>query len=152
MITLGDPAVLQAVLARAANLRANDPAQWGRMSAYQAICYLADSFRAVIGDREVSPATGLVQRTAMKWFALHVPLRWPRGLPTRPEVEQGVGGTPQGEFERGRADLIALIERFCDPSRDIAVNRHPIFGGLTRGAWLRWGYLHTDHHPRQFGA
>ena len=29
---------------------------------------------------------------------------------------------------------------------------HPVFGPMTRGAWLRWGYLHTDHHLRQFGV
>lgn len=28
---------------------------------------------------------------------------------------------------------------------------HPIFGRLSRAAWLRWAYLHMDHHLRQFG-
>jgi hypothetical protein len=28
---------------------------------------------------------------------------------------------------------------------------HPIFGRITRAEWLRWGYLHADHHLRQFG-
>jgi hypothetical protein len=30
--------------------------------------------------------------------------------------------------------------------------RHPIFGELTEREWMRWGYLHTDHHFRQFGV
>ena len=29
---------------------------------------------------------------------------------------------------------------------------HPIFGPLSHAAWLRWAWLHTDHHLRQFGA
>jgi hypothetical protein len=29
---------------------------------------------------------------------------------------------------------------------------HPIFGAMSAGDWLRWGYLHMDHHLRQFGA
>jgi len=29
---------------------------------------------------------------------------------------------------------------------------HPIFGGMSERAWLRWAYLHTDHHLRQFGT
>jgi hypothetical protein len=29
---------------------------------------------------------------------------------------------------------------------------HPLFGGMSDGAWLRWAYLHIDHHLRQFGA
>jgi hypothetical protein len=28
---------------------------------------------------------------------------------------------------------------------------HPIFGRMTEAEWMRWGYLHTDHHLRQFG-
>ena len=29
---------------------------------------------------------------------------------------------------------------------------HPIFGRLSASDWFRWGYLHTDHHLRQFGV
>jgi len=29
---------------------------------------------------------------------------------------------------------------------------HPIFGPMSRPAWLRWAYLHADHHLRQFGV
>jgi Protein of unknown function (DUF1569) len=28
---------------------------------------------------------------------------------------------------------------------------HPIFGPMTAKDWMRWGYLHADHHLRQFG-
>jgi hypothetical protein len=28
---------------------------------------------------------------------------------------------------------------------------HPMFGGMTAKDWMRWGYLHADHHLRQFG-
>jgi hypothetical protein len=28
---------------------------------------------------------------------------------------------------------------------------HPMFGAMTTLEWMRWGYLHTDHHLRQFG-
>ena len=29
---------------------------------------------------------------------------------------------------------------------------HPFFGAMSSSAWLRWGYLHMDHHLRQFGV
>jgi hypothetical protein len=29
---------------------------------------------------------------------------------------------------------------------------HSFFGRLSRTEWLRWGYLHMDHHLRQFGV
>jgi hypothetical protein len=88
----------------------------------------------------------------VKRFALYVPVPWPKGLPTRPEVEQGVGGTLPVEFERDRDDLVLLMERFSDPSRSIANHAHPIFGKMSCAQWLRWGYLHMDHHLRQFGV
>ena len=28
---------------------------------------------------------------------------------------------------------------------------HPIFGAMSVKDWMRWGYLHADHHLRQFG-
>jgi hypothetical protein len=28
---------------------------------------------------------------------------------------------------------------------------HPVFGQMSESAWLRWAYVHTDHHLRQFG-
>ena len=28
---------------------------------------------------------------------------------------------------------------------------HPMFGPMTPEDWMRWGYLHADHHLRQFG-
>jgi Protein of unknown function (DUF1569) len=44
-----------------------------------------------------------------------------------------------------------LMERFAQPS---AAERpaHPIFGRMTEEEWMRWGYLHVDHHLRQFGG
>jgi Protein of unknown function (DUF1569) len=122
------------------------------MPAHQTICHLADSFRGTMGERHISPATGFAQRTVVKWFALYVPVPWPKGVPTRPEVQQGVGGTPPEDFHRDCAELIRLTDRFCDPSRNVASDSHPIFGKMTRNEWLRWGYLHMDHHLRQFGA
>jgi hypothetical protein len=26
-----------------------------------------------------------------------------------------------------------------------------MFGPMTEKDWMRWGYLHADHHLRQFG-
>jgi Protein of unknown function (DUF1569) len=72
------------------------------------------------------------------------------GVPTRPEIEQGVGGTPPGEFEKDQAKLLGLVDRFCRGSPGAPVE-HPFFGPMTSAEWMRWGYLHTDHHLRQFG-
>jgi uncharacterized protein DUF1569 len=152
MLHLGEPKARQRIFQRIAAVKPESKARWGQMTAHQMLCHLADSFRATLGLKDVSSATGIVQRTVLKWVALRMPVPWPKDVPTRPEMEQGTGGTPPRDFQSDRAALIALIERFTEP--DIAPTRtpHPIFGSMQEREWLRWGYLHADHHLRQFGV
>jgi hypothetical protein len=138
------------ILKRIGALTAADQRRWGKMSVNQMVCHLCDSYRLALGEKKAGLATGFLQRTAMKWFALWVPLKWPKGVATLPEVEQGKGGTPPAEFEADRASLVSLVRRFCDPGPDLSV-AHPFFDRMSRKEWLRWGYLHADHHLRQFG-
>jgi hypothetical protein len=152
MKTLKDPAIHVSLSRRIAEVRGNSPALWGKMSAHQMLCHLSDSFLGVMGRREISAATGLFQRTAMKWGALYLPMPWPKGVPTRPEVEQGIGGTAPVEFEQDRAKLLALLKEFCGGATLLDSKPHPIFGPMSTAQWQRWGYLHTDHHLRQFGV
>ncbi len=149
---LGDPIVRQQIVKRLVALKRDLPPRWGRMNAHQMVCHVSDSFRASMGRKKVSPATGLLQQTAVKWLALYLPVPWPKGVATRPEVEQGLGGTPPAEFIRDRAELVCLIESFSEPNRGFNWHPHPIFGNMCDRQWLRWGYLHTDHHLRQFGV
>jgi Protein of unknown function (DUF1569) len=138
------------VLRRVEALTEADRRQWGKMSAHQMVCHLCDSYRLALGEKTASPATGFLRRTAMKWVALWVPLHWPRNVATRPEMEQGSGGTAPTDFSRDRADLLAIVQRFGDPGPDSST-AHPFFGVMSRKDWMRWGYLHADHHLRQFG-
>jgi hypothetical protein len=122
------------------------------MSAHQMICHLCDSCRVATGERRASNVGGLLHRTLMKWIALYLPVRWPPGIPTRPEVDQQVGGTKPVEFAADVAQLEALLEFITTRDRGFDWPAHPIFGRMSRAAWLRWAYLHADHHLRQFGA
>ena len=151
MIHLGDAKVRQQVVRRIALLKPDTPMLWGKMNAAQMICHLNDAFEVAMGVRAAKPASRPIDRTVIKWAALYMPVTWPKGTPTRPEVEAGRGGTPPADFGRDRAALVASIERFCEPNRPFAWQPHPVFGPLTDREWLRWGYLHTDHHLRQFG-
>ena len=125
-------------------------ARWGRLSAAEAVCHLADSFRVGLDERPASPADSVLTRTVVKLIGLYVPIRWPHGVPTRPEVDPQRRGTRPVDFAGDRATLAALLERFAAPEAVLAP-RHPIFGPMSRGDWARWGYLHMDHHLRQFG-
>jgi len=150
MRTLESKSDCESILARVSALTSSDARLWGKMSAHQMVCHLCDSYKIALGEKSVSMATGFLQRTVIKFLALRAPMKWPHGTPTRPEVEQGVGGSAPVEFERDRGELLSLIDRFCNSAID-PKTRHPIFGPMTRQEWMRWGYLHADHHLRQFG-
>jgi len=149
---LGNSADRKSILDRIAALSPASERRWGCMTVGGMLCHLTDSYGLPLGERPASMATGLYQRTIMKWAALYVVTRWPQSTPTRPEFEQGAGGTPPVEFQADRARLTRSIERFSEPGRRFEGHPHPFFGPLTARQWLRWGYLHADHHLRQFGV
>ena len=148
--SLSLPSTTDDVIARLQRLTPDTTRRWGTMTAHEMLCHLADSFRGVMGERPVSMATASpVKRRLMRFVALHVPLPWPRGIPTRPEVDPRRSGSRPGAFEADRHEVIALLRRFT--SRDARYQQHPMFGPMSRRDWLVWGYRHMDHHLRQFG-
>jgi hypothetical protein len=139
------------IVRRLRTLRADSARRWGRMSAHQMICHLSDSFLAVTGQRDVSPASGPLQRTVIKWIALYAPFDWPQGVPTRPEVDQEAGGTKPSTFAADVTQLEMLVELITTRKGCFGPS-HPIFGNMSNTDWMRWAYLHMDHHLRQFGC
>jgi hypothetical protein len=121
------------------------------MSAHQMVCHVSDACRMATGDLPVSDVAVPIPRAAVRWLALYLPLRWRSGHVTVHELDQEAGGTCPGEFA---ADVDALISglRVLAARRGAPWPRHPVFGRMSEGQWLRWGYLHTDHHLRQFGV
>ena len=148
MKTLLDQSAQAEIVQRIKSVRPDSTRKWGKMTPHQMLCHLADSFRGVMGGKPVSMATGLFQRTVMKRGALRVPLQWPHGIPTRPEMDQQAGGTPPAEFERDMQEVFTLMHRFMAGTKV----PHPLFGAMTEWEWARWAYLHMDHHLRQFGC
>ena len=105
-----------------------------------------------LGEKHVSSASGPLRRTFWKWFALYLPMRWPPGILTRPEIDPLVAGTSPGAFADDVAQVEALFDRIATRERHTPWPDHPLFGRMSGAAWLRWAYLHADHHLRQFGA
>ena len=151
MKTLARERDVDELLRRLKNVRHDSARRWGRMSAHQMICHLSDAFRMATGIKAVTATPTLRDRTIIKWIALHLPIPWPAGtIRTVPEVDQEIGGTAPGDFRRDVDDLENLLRSFA-VRRGAAWPTHPIFGRLSESQWLRWGYLHVDHHLRQFG-
>jgi len=155
--TLANSSDKQQIAQRLQKIQPSSARLWGRMTAPQMICHLADSFRVTMGlkpwsTERISVTPIPLPDWFVKWVALELPMKWPKGTPTRPEVEPGKEGTPPGDFAADRNDVLALLERFTRQPRDFQWQAHPIFGPMTEAEWMRWGYLHMDHHLRQFGA
>jgi len=153
MKTLGNEADKQLLLNRLRQVQPDSQRRWGKMTPHQMICHLSDSFKSAIGEREVhGDKSSLLTRTVVRWIALYAPLKWPHGVPTMAENDQERGGTPPEDFKRDLDDLALMINRVTSAQRDFKWSRHPLFAEMAERDWMRWGYLHCDHHLRQFGV
>lgn len=140
------------VVGRVQRVRPDTPRTWGKMTAPQMICHLNDAFLGVMGSKPLEIPRGFTLWPVLKYIALYAPMKWPQGVPTRPEMDQlGGGGTPPAEFERDVRSLLDTMERFARRPRDFQFHPHPMFKEMSEAQWMRWGYLHVDHHLRQFG-
>ena len=151
MKTLARTQDKEELLRRLRTVRADSPRRWGRMTAHQMIRHIGDAYRMGSGEVRVSDASGLAQRTVIKWIALYTPLRWPPGIPTRPEIDQLLLDAASGTFADDLVLTESLVKAFAARAGARDWPTHPIFGRLSESAWMRWGYLHLDHHLRQFG-
>jgi hypothetical protein len=139
----------EALIRRLRGLEPKSQRRWGTMSPHEMLCHLADAFKGTMGERPFVPASTWFSRHVIKRIALHTPMRWPPGVPTRPEFDQKLQGTRPAVFEADRETASELIRRFAAP--DAHYTSHPVFGVMTREEWLTWGERHVDHHLRQFG-
>jgi hypothetical protein len=126
--------------------------QWGKMTVGEMICHLSDAFRVAMSEKHAEPISNWFTRSVLRWFALNGKMKWPHGVSTVPECAAKKGGTPPAELGRDLRELGELLERFTRRPRAFEFADHAIFGKMSDAEWLRWGYLHMDHHLRQFGA
>jgi hypothetical protein len=152
MKSLANSESLNRIAGRLGSLRPDSARRWGIMSAAQMLSHLSDIFVVALGDRRLPASARSRNRWALKWIALYAPIPWPPGVRTRPEFDSRRAGTRPGEFDRDRAATIDLLRRFAVSPPESDGLPHPLFGQMSSHHWLRWGYLHTDHHLRQFGV
>jgi hypothetical protein len=148
MKTLASPVTLETVAARLGSVRPETPRRWGTMTSAEMLCHVADAFEVALGDRPPSAVKAPGPARLIKWFALSLPLPWMKNLPTGRNVDPRRDGTRPGDFAADRDRAVHLLRRLAAEAKP---GPHPIFGSMTARDWLRWGFLHTDHHLRQFG-
>jgi Protein of unknown function (DUF1569) len=148
MKSLADLDVLSETRERLRSVRVDDHARWGKMTAKRMVRHLICSYEVALGERTVGPLKGLPP-VLVKWFALRSGMRWAKNMQTTPELKRAIAEHSEVEFDilvraaTESMDAVALGRRYAPT--------HPMFGPMTESDWMRWGYLHADHHLRQFG-
>jgi hypothetical protein len=149
--TVGDPAVLQSLVARLRGLQSDSARRWGTLTPHEMLCHLGDATGMVLRTRpRKEPVPGRA-RLVVKALALWSPLRWPRGWRTNPMHDPKAGGTHPSVFAQDLARAVAGLEGIASAKPDTLEPVHGIFGTMSVADWQRWAYKHTDHHLRQFG-
>ena len=148
LLSLLDAGVRTETRTRLAGFHPGLNRRWGTLSPGGAVYHLARAYEMAAGVGTCSERTGLVQRSVFRYLALHVPVRWAHGYPTLPELVEGVRRLHPEDFAYAR--LLVAYDHFVAEGTQSG-RAHPIFGPLTGWEWMRWGYLHADHHLRQFG-
>ena len=146
--TLGSMEDATEIRARLRAMRVDDPALWGKMTAKQMVRHLSCSCEVALGERTVGPMKG-ISPVVMKWAALRSGLRWTKNIQTVPELKRAIAEQSDDQFDELVGAAIAKMEELTRGTHCAAT--HPMFGPMSAKDWMRWGYLHADHHLRQFG-
>lgn len=148
MKTLANSVDRAEIVERLKGTKAEDRGLWGVMSAAEMICHLRGAFRVAMGELPSAPIAMGIPPKVIKSVALWTPIPWRKNFETVPVLKRGTPAMQVGSFEMDRVDVLAELERFCQLEQ-VRVD-HAFFGPMSFEDWMRWGYLHTDHHLRQF--
>jgi len=148
MKSLASAKVLAETKERLLRLTPEDRPLWGKMSVTQMVRHLSCSYEVALADRDVAAVKG-PPPWLMKFAALRTGLRWPKGTPTTPELVRALDEECSSKFAELVDETIGKMEAVASGVRWQA--SHPMFGKMSAKDWMRWGYLHADHHLRQFG-
>ena len=146
MSSVLDKADRDSLVARFRQLTPEHQPLWGKLSAQEMVCHLADQLAVALGDIPSKPTGNLFTKTFAKWLVLYLPIPIPKGkVQTVPEMLT----TQPSDWEQDTARFEALLSRLADAE---TLAPHPAFGRLSRRQWSRLAAGHIDHHFRQFGV
>ncbi len=151
MRTLYQPTIADAVRTRLAQMTADNPRQWGKMTAPQMMVHCSTALEMAMGRVNPPPAP-LVARLFGKVIK---PIAFKDSEPMRknsPTAKELVVTSAPG-FNAAREQLRARLDTFVAAGCDgCTKSPHPFFGKLSGEEWGALMFKHLDHHLRQFGA
>jgi hypothetical protein len=150
MKTVFDPATMEEVKSRVAQLTPNSAPQWGKMTLPQMLAHCSIGIQMTTG--EVKPPRiflGRILGPIIRHLALRDDAPMRRDSPTAPLLLV----IDDRDFATEHQKFSEILNRFAE-SGPTACTTHPhaFFGKLTPDQWGVLMYKHLDHHLRQFGA
>jgi hypothetical protein len=150
MQKISDSAVLEDLRRRLHRLAPTQPCVWGSMNAQQMALHVGDASAAVLKEREFSSKPRVGPAMFRRVLVLYLMPQMPRGIKSGANPAATV--VEPDQFGKDVERAANLLQRLAIAPADTLVERHPLLGPMTRAQWMRWAYLHTDHHLRQFGV
>lgn len=122
--------------------------RWGKMTVSQMFAHCKEAFKVPLSDKPMKGyfLLGLVGPLFKKKLYSNKP--WPHGLPTAPNFII----RDERDFDKEKAELLSLINRFHTEPDKAGRFRHPVFGKMNHEQWGKSMWKHLDHHLRQFGV
>ncbi len=148
MKTLAHPEDAVEIRTRILALTRSDAPRWGIMTVAQMICHVRAAYLYALADTPVDFISLPFPPTAVKHFALKLATPWPHSLTTIPQLKLEAPGMATTTFEHDLDTLLNAFDNFSSLTNH--TRDHPFFGAMNHADWMRWGYLHPDHHLRQF--
>jgi len=148
MKNLFEPATVDEVKGRMAQLRPDSQRQWGRMNPAQTLAHCSAAMEMAMGEK--NPARiligRLVGRLAKKSMIVNQ-----KPMPRNAGTDRSLVVSDDRDLVVETQRLRDLIDRFV-AGGPAACTRHPhfFFGPLTPEEWSALIYQHLDHHFRQF--
>lgn len=140
----------QTMISRVNKLKADTPAQWGKMNVSQMLAHCCVAYEMTYESKHPKP--GAFQRFMLKIFvksAVVGPKPYPKNGRTAPVFVVA----DERDFEKEKARLISYLEKTqqLGASHFDQKESHS-FGALNTEEWNTMFSKHLDHHLTQFGV
>lgn len=121
--------------------------KWGKMEVAQMLAHCRLPLQVVMGQQTLksNAIKGLIFPLFKK--ILYSNTAYKQGLPT--DKLYIMTGSAK-EFEEEKQKLIEQLNSFSESSA--VIEKHPVFGKLTKEQWSKATWKHLDHHLKQFGV
>jgi hypothetical protein len=150
MKNLFEPATVESIKDRIAQLRPDSERLWGKMNPAQAAAHCSASLEWAVGD--TFPPRMFLGRI-LGHFVKPMVLRDEEPMRRNSPTVKSLIVEDERNLRTERERLCGLIDRFAAAGPEgCTTNPHSFFGRLTPAEWATLMYKHLDHHLRQFGV